>query len=49
MTFGGHKLATCGRVIILYQHNGMQYNIEFEALDQDIPNILGLPTSSNHC
>ena len=27
------------------QHNGKKYNIEFEVLDQDVPNILGLPTS----
>ena len=46
MAFGGHKLATCDKAIISCQHNGKQYHIEFEVLDQDVPSIFGLPTSS---
>ena len=45
MAFGGHKLATCGKATIPCLHNGKQYDIEFEALDLDVPSILGLPTS----
>ena len=45
MAFGGSKLTTCGKAILPCQHNGKKYNIEFEVLDQDVPNILGLPTS----
>jgi len=45
MAFGGHKLATCGKAIISCQHNGKQYHIKFEGLDQDVPSVLGLPTS----
>ena len=45
MAFGGSKLTTCGKAILPCQHNGKKYNIEFEVLDQDVPNILGLSTS----
>ena len=45
MAFGGSKLTTCGKAILPCQYNGKKYNIEFEVLDQEIPNILGLPTS----
>ena len=45
MAFGGQKLATCGKAIIPCQHNGKQYDIEFEVLNLDVPSILGLPTS----
>ena len=30
---------------MLCQYNGKKYNNEFEILDQDIPNIFGLPTA----
>ena len=45
MAFGGNRLTTCGKATIPCRHNGKKYNIEFEVLDQDVPNILGLPTS----
>ena len=45
MAFGDQKLATSGKAIILCQHSGKLYNIEFEVLDLDVPGILGLPTS----
>ena len=46
MTFGGLKLATCGKAIVPYQHNGKQFKIEFEAIDQDVSNLFKLSTSS---
>ena len=43
--FGGHKLHTCGKAIIPCEYNGHQYMVEFEILDQEVPSILGLPTT----
>ena len=40
--FGGH---TCGKAIIPCEYNGHQYMVEFEILDQEVPSILGLPTT----
>ena len=42
VAFGGHKLCTCGRAKIPCQHKDAHYLIEFEVIDHDIPNILGL-------
>jgi len=43
--FGGHKLHTCGKAAIPCKYNGHQYLIEFEVIDQDVPSILGLPST----
>ena len=44
VAFGGHKLRTCGRAKIPCQHKDDHYLIEFEVIDHDVPNILGLVT-----
>ena len=43
--FGGYRLHTCGKVIIPCMYNGNQRMIEFEVIDQNVPCILGLPTT----
>ena len=35
---------TCGKATINCQHRGREYCIEFEVVDQEVPNILGLKT-----
>ena len=44
LTFGGHQLNTCGKATISCQYKGKDYPIEFEVVDQEVPNILGLKT-----
>ena len=44
VAFGGHRLVTCGKDMMLCQYNGKKYKVEFEILDQDVPSVLGLPT-----
>ena len=44
VAFGGHKLHTCGKVTIPCQYKDRNYHVEFEVIDQNVPNILGLPT-----
>ena len=44
VVFGGHKLRTCGRAKIPCQHKDVHYLIEFEVIDHNVPNILGLVT-----
>ena len=43
--FDGHKLHTSGKVVIPCKYNGHQYLIEFEVIDQEVPSILGLPST----
>ena len=44
VAFGGHQLNTCGKAAINCQHRGRQYCVEFEFVDQEVLNILGLKT-----
>ena len=44
VAFGGHKLHTHGKVQLPCQQKENQYLIEFEVVDHDVPNILGLVT-----
>ena len=44
VTFGGHKLNTSGKAHIQCTYKGYCHNVEFEVIDQDVPNILGLHT-----
>ena len=44
VAFGGHKLHTQGKAKILCQHKDSDYLVEFEVIDHNVPNILGLPT-----
>ena len=42
MAFGGAKLNPCGKTTIPCRHKYKQYAVEFEVVDQNVPNILGL-------
>ena len=42
MAFGGAKLNPCGKTTISCRHKDKQYAVEFEVVDQNVPNILGL-------
>ena len=44
VAFGGHKLRTHGKVQLPCQHKDNHYLIEFEVVDHNVPNILGLVT-----
>ena len=44
VTFGGHKLNTSGKAHIQCTYKGHCYDVEFEVIDQEVPNILGLNT-----
>ena len=44
VAFGGHKLHTCGKATIPCQYKDNQHLVEFEVIDHDVPNILGLVT-----
>ena len=44
VAFGGHKLRTHGKVQLPCQHKANHYLVEFEVVDHDVPNILGLVT-----
>lgn len=37
VAFGGHRLNTCGKIIILCEHKGKNFPIEFQRVDQDVP------------
>jgi len=42
--FGGECLNVCGRVAMKYEYKGNVYAGNFEVVDQEVSNILGLPT-----
>ena len=42
MAFGRAKLNSCGKATIPCRHKDKQYAVEFEVVDQNVPNILGL-------
>ena len=44
VAFGGERLKTCGRVTMKCEHKGNSYAVNFEVIDQAVPNILGLQT-----
>ena len=44
VVFGGHKLRTSGEMQLPCQHKDNQYLVKFEAVDHNVPNILGLIT-----
>ena len=44
VAFGGHKLHTCGKAKIPCQYKDLNYLVEFEVMDHNVPNILGLIT-----
>ena len=46
VAFGGHRLNTCGKITILCEHKGKNFPIEFQVVDQDVPSVLGLDTST---
>ena len=46
VAFGGHKLTTCGKRTLLCEHKKRIIPIEFQVVDQDVPSILGLETST---
>ena len=46
VAFGGHKLTTCGKIAIPCEYKGKHTPIEFQVVDQDVPIILGLETST---
>jgi len=44
VAFGGQKLHTCGKAKIPCQYKDNNYLVEFEVIDHNVPNILGLTT-----
>ena len=44
VAFGGHNLHTHGKVQLPCQHKDNHYLVEFEVVDHDVSNILGLVT-----
>ena len=49
MTFGGHKLNTSGNAHIQCTYKGHHYDVEFEAINQDVSIILGLHNHLVQC
>ena len=44
VAFGGERLNVSGRVTMRCEHKHKFYNADFEVINQDVPNILGLQT-----
>ena len=44
VAFGGECLNACGRVTMKCEHKRNLYVVDFEVIDQEVPNILGLET-----
>ena len=44
VAFGGHKVHTCGKAKIPCQYKDNNYLFEFEVVDHNVPNIVGLVT-----
>ena len=42
VAFGGQWLSAYGKATTICQHKGKTYHVVFEAIDQDVSNILGL-------
>ena len=44
VSFGGQCLQACGKATVLCQHKRKCYSVDFEVIDEIVPNILGLHT-----
>jgi len=44
VAFRGHQLNACGKAVMSCQYKGKHYPVEFEVVDEQVPNILGLKT-----
>ena len=42
--FGGERLNACGRVTMKCEHKRNLYVVDFEVINLEVPNILGLET-----
>ena len=46
VAFGGYRLNTSGKIVIPCEYKGKRIPIEFQVVDQDVPSVLGLETST---
>jgi len=44
VSFGGQCLLACCKATVLYLHKYKCYSVDFEVIDETVPNILGLHT-----
>ena len=45
IAFGGQKLTPCGKAVLACRYKNKYHAIEFCVVNQNVPNVVGLPTS----